>query len=250
MAWSHLQSNSILDTTTAAASVTYTSNVASGTKLIACVCADLNPSFDSISSVKDGAGNTMTQVANLAVTTVAQIAIYAMDTPAGDVGTTPTITATTTNNFGLAVLIQEVSGLLAGNTTAMVDGTAGSTSGTTTPATSGAYSSTAANEYLVGLVGDPGNNSTYTQTGYTADPNNVAANTAADLQVGYTNSSNGSESLSWSYSSGTGTWATLLIAFKLGGPVATVGPVLYPVPRNLAVAVPARAGWQNAGHSR
>ena len=80
-----------------------------------------------------------------------------MDTPAGNAGTKPTITATLTGTtYGSAILVQEISGLAAGNTlAAMIDGTAATTgnTGSTGPATTAAYSSTAANEYLVGLCG-------------------------------------------------------------------------------------------------
>lgn len=230
MAWSRLQSNKVT-VASGSPAVAYSSALSAGTKLICCVSQDVNVT-GTITSVKDTAGNSFTQLAIATYpSTEGQLALYALDTPAGDVGTTPTITATLSSTFGCSILIQEVSGLLAGNTTAMLDGTPAPATGTVTPATSGAYSTSAVGEYLLAIVGDAGYTVSYSQTGFTADPNNPAPNSAADLQVGFGNSAGGAESMSWAYS-GTAHWGTLLAAFQLAGgapaPVAIASTLLVP----------------------
>ena len=129
MAWSLLQSAGA--TNGPPCTVTFTTaNLTSGSKLIAAVSAD-NSSAQTIASVKDGAGNAMTNLARIALTDgTGTVELWAMDTPAGDAGTKPTITATGGSGTEVCgVLACEVSGLLAGNTTAMVDGTAGVSTG-------------------------------------------------------------------------------------------------------------------------
>ena len=95
--------------------------------------------------------------------------IYAVDAAGSGgttmVGTKPTITATWASGGGLGLVVQEVSGLLAGNTTAMVDGTPGTLTGSTTSTGSPTYSSTAANEFLVSAYADIGNGVTVVHRG-------------------------------------------------------------------------------------
>jgi hypothetical protein len=188
-------------------------------------------------------GNNFTQVAQINYGSAAGgVAVFAMDTPAVDVGATPTITATLSSTFGWNILCQEISGLATGNTlAAMIDGSAASNTGTASPATGGAYSSSVASEYLVAVVGDPGFSATYTETGYTADANNPAPNGDAGLQIGYANSTGGAETMSWAINMTTN-WATVLVAFKLfgGGGVATPGP--SGTPPNRVSILPFRAG--------
>src|SRR5580704_16424705 len=130
MAWSVLQSASTAATgNSGTQSATFTTaNLSSGTKLIAAVACSANGL--TVSSVKDGAGNSFTSLATVSFNNAAsngQLSLWAIDTPAGDAGTKPTITATlTASTTETSLLIQEVSGLLAGNTAAMLDGTAGS----------------------------------------------------------------------------------------------------------------------------
>src|SRR5580704_4878816 len=205
MAWSRVQSASAaanLPGTTQA--LAYSSNVSSGTKLIAVVVA--NGSVTT-STVKDGAGNSLTKIlAQLLDNTAAdgELSLWAMDTPAGDVGTAPTLTATFSSSAvsTSGMLIQEVSGLAAGNTVAaMIDGTAGANFGAGGTSTgSPTYSSAASNEYLVSCVGDNENvtNGNYTApAGYTADPNNLNNNNLADVLIAFKNSTGGTESASW-----------------------------------------------------
>jgi hypothetical protein len=258
MAWSVLQSVSHVATSGNGTVTFSTANLSSGTKIICAIVVNSNT----------GGSNGMTSVAlnDTAVTALTQLVAYettsgtswvylfAVDTPSDAVGTKPTITATwnvTWTNFGLTMLAQEVSGLLAGNTTAMLDGTAGTASASSTgPATTGSYSSSASNEYLVALYGDPGYGVTVTDSsGYTPDANNVNASPNATLMFDYKNSGHTSESASFALS-GTAQWGTLLVAFNLGGNIP--GPPLTdaPVPVNRPVIVTGRAGWRNAGHSR
>ena len=223
MAWNHLQSASAT-ANTGSAVVTYGSNVSAGTKLIAVVAAEVG----AVSSIKDGTGNAMTQLDEIAYEPITA-AIFAMDTPAGDVGTTPTITATLGSNGGSAILVQEVSGLLAGNTTAMIDGAVVANDGNNSgPAVTGAYSSGAAGEYLLAVAGDPGNFVTFgTPGGYTADPNNLNANNLAEVIAAYKNSTGGSESASFSLSS-SDQWFTLIVAFKLAASATGQSLIMAP----------------------
>jgi hypothetical protein len=228
--WSVLQSNS--DSGGAASlSVTYTSHVTSGTKLIAFISWGAGGSY-TITSVKDAAGNAMTQVAFVSGVAPSDggdvgAAWYAMDTPAGDVGISPDITVVFSGSGGISpsMLIQEVSGLLAGNTTAMMDGTPSTTVGSPDPAVAAAYSSTAAGEYLVAMYGDEGEGVTWTvPSGYTADANSVNDSFESDIMVASRNSSNGSETASIAVTSGIGN-AVILGAFQLaagGGAAPTV----------------------------
>ncbi len=198
--------------------VTFTSNLASGGKILAAICvSNSSGGVEPVSAVKDGAGNNLTKLKSVVLTGAVFVELWGCDTPAGDVGTTPTITATVSTNFGATMLLQEVPGLLAGNTTAMLDGSASQNNGTASPATTGAYSSTAAGEYLIGIYGDPGDGVTVSNaSGYTADTANVNANGFATLFVDYKSSTNGAESASWTMSgSAVDGWETILVAFKL-----------------------------------
>jgi hypothetical protein len=240
VAWSRLQSTPAAIGTGSNPAATFGTNLSSGTKLIAFLSLSTSNATTPLSTnatLKDGAGNTMTFLGGITTGSFgpAFVAVYAMDTPAGDVGTKPTITATinaSVNDFGTALIVQEVSGLLAGNTTAMIDGSVATTFGTGTTATTAAYSSTAANEYLVGVYGDPGNTVTVsTPSGYTADANNVASNGNAQCCIFYKNSSNGAESASETLGASSTGWGTLLVAFKL----AAAGPAFI-APKPLVVS--------------
>jgi hypothetical protein len=255
VAWSHLQSASVTNSGPSTIAKAYASNVSSGTKLIAVIDVSTNDTSEAVQSIKDGSGNAMTQLISVQLSATSWVELWAMDTPAGDVGTKPTITATlnaAVSNFGCTLLIQEVSGLLAGDTSAMLDGTGSSntsnpSTGTASPATSAAYSSTAANEYLITIYGDPGNGVTVSTpaTGYTADGANVNASSSATVMVGYKNSGNAAESASFAFTpAGANFWTVLLVAFKLAGGAAGVSGTVQP---RATVPVPrrprARAVW-------
>ena len=217
MAWARLQSVSGTNAGSGNAAATFTTaNLTAGSKVIAVVAVSCSSGSFIVTSVKDGALNTWTQLATkISADFGTHLGLYALDTPAGDAGTKPTITATIGTNFGAKILLQEVTGLVAGNTSAMLDGTAATATGTTSPATTGAYSSAAASEYLVACYGDPGLGiSLTTPAGYTADANNVTGDNLAECAVFYKNSGNGAESASVTMS-GAGTWDTILVAFQL-----------------------------------
>lgn len=130
-------------------SVTLGSAVTAGSKLIAYVGA---AGGATISGVSDGT-NSYSQVFTGAQG-AGTFAIFVLDTPAGLVGTTPTITLTTTGSAnGNAILVQEISGLATGTTAAAVfDGSAASSSASGTTAgsqTVPAYSSAASGEFCV-----------------------------------------------------------------------------------------------------
>ena len=152
--------------------------------------------------------------------------LWQLDTPAGDVGTKPTITVTFSGSVEASLLLQEVSGLATGTTTAAVlDGTAGTTTGNGgSSTTSPTYSSSVASEYLVLIYGDDGGPETLgSPTGYTRDTATVSANSNADVGIAYKNSTGGSETGSWPLSGTAAEWGTVLVAFKLAsGGSATV----------------------------
>jgi hypothetical protein len=227
MPWSVLQSWSNTNTSGNVAVTFVTANLSAGTKILAWVSVSASASPQTtVSAVKDGALNAWTQLAVASDNAADALYLFALDTPAGDAGTKPTITATIGTNFGSTILVQEVSGLLAGNTSAMLDGAAGLNHGTSAgPATSGAYSSSAAGEFLVFAAGEDGNAVTFggPTSGYTADPKSVNGSSAADLEAGYKNSAGAAESGSSTITGSTG-WATILAAFKLASVAAPAGP--------------------------
>jgi hypothetical protein len=249
MAWSVLQAASAAGTTganTKAATFT-TANLSSGTKLIACFGWNNLTVADTVTSVADTHG-TMTQVGLVNDTTnTASAAIYAMDTPALDVGTKPTITITfgTGMNPECSMVILEVSGLATGSTlAAMIDGgaLAASNSGSAPPLNSGTYSSTASNEFLIGVFGDNGGPETIAKPSAWSNlsGSSVNNNSIANCCVAYTNSKNGSEggtSGQWTRSAGSGTGcACLLTAFKLAAGV-TPAP-FYPADQPARARIP------------
>lgn len=246
MAWARIQS-AFAGSSASTVSATYGTALSSGTKLIAVTGSDGGDAV-LVSSVKDGAGNAMTQLAvmNQAGNGNAQVQLWAMDTPAGDVGATPTITATWASSIDGSLLIQEVSGLLAGNTTAMIDGTAGTSNGsgggnTTSPA----YSSTAANEYLVACFSDNAFTDTVTDPSspWTSDASNPAGAGVVHAHLSYKNSSNGAESGAvFNYSNAGAHYAELMVAFKLAAGVSHTDTAALTV-------TPGRTDTQVHGHN-
>jgi hypothetical protein len=264
MAWSVLQSNlGALDP--GVISQTYLNNVVSGSKLIAYItCGGGNN--PEVTAIKDGALNAMTKlvsVFNNADQASGELSIWAMDTPSGDVGTKPTLTATATGgNQSYSLVIQEVSGLLAGNTTAMLDGGAFVTKTGTIAAngslTANPYSSTVANEFLVFVGADseasiitwgvPTGSTTYTRDAHAGNASNIF-----NCVPCYGNSTNGAETASSALTGVTATsaYATAMGAFKLPGSApVTQSPLGKQDLPNFPVRVISNAGWRNAGHSR
>lgn len=200
---------------------TYGTALTSGTKLIAVVGNDGGSGSVGLpTGISDGT-NSMTQlaVASSGTNGHACVSLWAMDTPAGDVGATPTITASFSGSVDVSILIQEVSGLLPGNTTAMADGTAGTSSGTGGGnTTSPSYSSTAASEYLIACFSDNAFTDTVTDPGspWTSDASNPAGGGVVHAHVVYKNSGNGAETGAvFNYSNAGADYAELLIAFKV-----------------------------------
>lgn len=226
MSWSVLQSASHTAASSSTASVTLGSNCTSGSTLIATVCAT-NSLGNATTSVKDGAGNSFVKIVNIPEASASgDLSLWALNTPAGDAGTTPTITATNgATCFHLAILVQEVSGIVTSSTSAgFTDGAAGTSTANLTP-TSGAtvgppaYSTSAAGEYLAYVFGElDGAAWTWTAPGgYTADPNSINSTTTGDLAVAYKNSTGGTETGSWTIApnSNLDQYALILVAFKL-----------------------------------
>lgn len=218
MGWSVVQSAKKTATATAATTgaATFGTNLSFGTKIIMAVTVP----FGTVTGVSDGT-HALTLIGRKTAT--CDVSLWAMDTPAGDVGTQPTITATISGSTQSSLVLQEVSGLLAGNTTAMADGTLGSNSGTGNSGSTGSpsYTSTASNEYLVSAYGDDGGPLTWTKpSALTADTNSVNTNSYANSALAYGNSTNGTEAGSWALAGTSANWATLLVAFKLS-PVST-----------------------------
>jgi hypothetical protein len=228
MGWSRLQSASKTATgTSTSQTVTYGSNLSSGTKLIVAVsCSGNNTGTTFACSV---GGNAMTLVATHSTAGLLFAGLYALDTPAGLVGTKPTVTFTESGGVcEISMMCQEVSGLLAGNTTAMMDGTPGGIGGNSNSGSTGSptYSSAAAGEYLAAVYCDDGGPLTWTvPPGYTGDPNGVNTNSLANVQIAYSNSSNGVEAGSYGLSGTAADWAVLLGAFQLAPVVVTIDAV-------------------------
>lgn len=225
MAWSVLQSAGTA--TDSMPTATYPSNLSAGTKLIAVVTVGSG----STTAVQDASSNAFTKIAAIGLnnsTGTGEISLWARDVPAGDVGTKPVISiARGTNNGGNALVIQEVSGLLTGNTTAMIDGTAATNFGSGTSGTCGSYSLSTTGEYLLACIGDeetsagavtgPTGSTTYTMDAHAQNGTGFA--TAA---VAYGNSTSGAQTATFTLPSES--WGTILAAFKLAPAGSDSGP--------------------------
>ena len=134
MAWSRIQSAKNSQDASSITATFTTANLSAGSKIIAYVGSSNSGGNPAISSVTATGGNTLTQIGAASAGT-ARMYIYAVDASGSGgttmVGTKPVITATWASGGGLGIVVQEVSGLLAGNTTAMADGTPGTLTGST-----------------------------------------------------------------------------------------------------------------------
>jgi hypothetical protein len=252
VAWSRLQSNSGTAGSGNVSATYTTANLSSGSVLIAAVSLSSSQAGDvalsAVCTCADGSSNSLPFIGGVVNGTNGYTGLFAATTPAGDVGTKPTITGTfsgTIDNFGSSILIQEISGI-----NASADGTYGSATGAASPATTGSYSSAGSNEYLVCAYGDPGFSVTLTTPGgYSADANNLTSSNS-DVAIFYKNSTGGPESASVTLS-GSANWGTVLVAFGLSGPVLTSGPALTQQYRARRPAmVVSNAGWRGSQHSR
>lgn len=244
MGWDVLQSNSTPATATAVDSVacSYLSNVQAATKLVAYVATSTQTgTTDEVATVKDAAGNSWTLVGRRpqgSPNVLCDVSAWALDTPAGDAGAKPALTATLSGGTAaMGMLIQEISGLAAGNTLAeMIDGTLASLGGNGGSSTgSPAYTSTALDELMVSVYGDDGGPETWTKpAALTADAKSVNTSSDSNIAVAYGNSTNGAESASWGLSGSPADWGTLLVAFKLASATITGTFSLAMAPRGLA----------------
>ena len=180
-------------------------------------------SSPAITSVKDAAGNTWTELASVSYSTNVLVALFALDVPAGDGGTKPTLTVTITASGGnsIGMVLQEVSGLLAGNMSAMADGTPGTATGTASPTTLPSYASHAAGEYLVLVYGDEGNGTAWTKPSAYTGADGVNSSENNDIAIAYANSTGGTEAGQYTLSQSS-EYGIILGAFKLA---ATAVPV-------------------------
>ena len=220
---------------------TYPGNVTSGTKLIALVSCDTG-GLGVATSVEDASLNALTEIVNQAHGSgVGEGSLWALDTPAGDAGGSVTLTATFSTTVDAAILIQEVSGLATGNTVAaMIDGTPVASSGSTANTVIGPplYTDTAVNEYLVYAYTDDGATAAGlgTPAGYTEDAHNLTGVTDSNVAISYALSTNGTETGTYTSSTGTTGWTLIMAAFLLAGAAPPVAGPLPGIP--LVSAVP------------
>ena len=238
MPWSVLQSCNGGTTNGSTSTATFTTaNLSAGTKLVALANCDAGAG-STISGVSDGT-NAFTQVASNSVpTNRSYTSLWILDTPAGKVGTKPTITATNTSGTasGTPDRHRGCRSLLPGNTSACLDGAAGTATqnNTTSPAPVPVYSSSLAGEFLFNAVGDNGGLTFVAPSGYAG--NVLHANGSDDSGgVAWKNSTGVVETGQWSWTGGgTNQDVTILVAFKISdSPAAlTVAPAfrLLPAP--------------------
>jgi hypothetical protein len=241
VAWLWLQSASAVPSAGTSASVAFsTANLSSGSTVVA-TAAISALTGSGITGISMTCGGT-SMVAIKSVTSGSGgsecvTVLFALNTPAGQVGTKPTVTVSWTNNGEAAILAQEVSGLATGATlAALADGTPGGTTGTGgASASCGTYSSSVTGEYLVAIYGDNGGTANYTiPGGYSADTHNVTGNNSrANIGIAYKNSTGGAESATYTLAGSPGQWATNFVAFKVTAPTAVTS-------RPSAMAVRAR----------
>lgn len=182
-----------------------------------------------IVSVKDGNNNSFTKIGEIDPVSsfpAPSIGIWALATPAGDVGTKPTITATpsTLGTFAGGLIIQEISGISAAGdgtpgTVQVVLGTGGGSTGNPT------YSSNAAGEYLLSVYGDAnGDGRTWTAPGgYTTDANSFTNGNSSggNLAVCYKDSTGAAESGAFTASSASASDSAAVIMGALDFPGGT-----------------------------
>ena len=204
--WAFVQSASGSAFGTTVTATFTTGNVAAGNKIIVAFSSDAAPA-----TVRDAALNNWTLMGTASAGS-AGVWLYALDVPAGDAGTKPAITATVSGSRDMRILIQEISGLVLGNTTAIIDGTPGTLTGTTAATGSPAYSTVTAGEYLVCAYGSAFATAPSAVAGYTLDPaSGVGSDSVVSLE--YKNSTGGAETSGWTGAFTSG-WAVVTVAFK------------------------------------
>lgn len=219
MAWARVQSAGAVATGVATLSVTFTTqNVSSSNKYVVQAGCSIAGS-PTISSVKDGT-NSLTSSGLPQNTTSSAMDLFFLDIPAGSNGTKPTLIETPSLTADCSMTIQEISGLVTGNTVATaIDGTVrGNKTDTAAHASlapSVAYSSSAVNEYLVVAYADNGPALTDTVTGYTIDANSTNASALNNSILAYKNSTNGTETATVTFTSTTFSDGIVVCAFNL-----------------------------------
>ena len=243
MSWNVLQSASPAPSgTVSSVAATYTANLSSGSKLIAFTQSSAS---GDVATVADGSSNQFTKAGPTLVSGSNRMSVWVLDTPSGDVGTKPVITATLASGTSpMGILVQEVSGLIAGTTP--FDGTYGSVTGTGGTTTgSPTYSSTGSGEYLVSFYADDGGGGGATLTvpsGYTLDAASVNSNNPGDIGIAYLASSGGAEASTWTRTSTGAQWGVILVAFLPASatPFSAFAANVDPPPRP-----PAWSPWQS-----
>jgi hypothetical protein len=210
--------------------VTLASNCTEGSVLIACVAGhESSGQSGSCTSVKDGAGNAFTKLAEVTSPADSQTdkvfsSIWALATPAGDVGIKPTFTATPSAlaTYAGGLIVEEVAGI-----TAALDGTIASASGTASPTGTPAYSTSVPGEYTVAYYADTGVLAVWTAPGtpWAVDAANENGNgNGCNQAVAYKSSAGGTESDGWSYTPAGASWVVFLGAFELAAASSAAPP--------------------------
>lgn len=243
MAWSHLQGNGAHTGNVATVAAAYTSNLTPSSKLIVWVALNTGStaSAPTTASVDDGNGNNFANLVSQSFTDPSSnhlnLSCWVLDTPGGDVGTKPTITAhcnNTGSSSGMAIAMQEVTGLAVGTTTAILDGSiafAQNNTPNSNPVNFPTYSSTALNEYLIQVWSDYGSNLTLSApSGYSGlDGANGPSDTDALDLIAWKNSTAGSETGTWTGLVTNVSYIIAAVAFKLAIPAgAGLEPIVQP----------------------
>lgn len=206
----------------ASLTVTSMSAVSAGNKIHVFVSVD--SSTQTINSVQDQNANNWTLLKTATNTSQVTVAWYFLDVPAGDVGSTLSITVTAANtNASIAILCIEESGELAGNTTAAADGTPGNTGADNNTPTAPSYSSAASGEDGFVVIGDWGGGFTFTApSGLTADANSINGSGTGNILVAPFTTTGGAESHTFTVAGAT-SWVQFVGAMKSGTPPTPVG---------------------------
>lgn len=197
-----------------------TFKVAWGSKLVCLVTAANAGGSPGCVSVDDGAGHNFDFIHSVSNTDGSarnmETSLWTLDVHAGIVNTKPTITAHLVNcsvNAGTSFVVQEITGLAQG--VGAVDGTPADNTqfGTSTSAPVPTYTSTTTDEYLLYCYGNDGavGGTVGYPAGTAADGTNT---TAVHADIGYKNSTGGTETGSWTYASANLLSGQILVAFK------------------------------------
>lgn len=233
MAWSWLQSangvNSLGATSTVSATYT-TANLSSGSTLFAAVSCFGH----TTSGVADASSNQFVKIKSGLNSGVGDTSLWALNTPAGDAGTKPQITATFSQAAKGVIVIQEVSGIITSTTQAgFTDGTPATLVFTAANSPQGppAYASAVSNEYLIYVAGCPQANPGFTAPGlYNTDTGSFQS-TSGSVVIAYGNSTGGTEAGAYTWSGGTETGSLIMVAFQITAASPAVQRYVYQMKR-------------------